>query len=146
MLSFSSSFLYTLACYLLKIIHHSLFELTPFQFGFTRCIITMIAFYFTRLHELSELISIFATEWSALHRLFWFIEEALCLSCSWKLGNFQISKEDIVVPHVYNVGCYFHICLLGFPRTFNYDVALQYHVPVLNTCTARLFIIGYIHK
>lgn len=62
------------------------------------------------------------------------------------LGNFQISKEGIVVPHVYNVGCYFHICLLGFPRTFNYDVALQYHVPVLNTRTARLFIIGYIHK
>ena len=35
-------------------------ELTPFKFGFTRCKFTIIAFYFTRLHGLSELIFIFA--------------------------------------------------------------------------------------
>ena len=35
-------------------------ELTPFKFGFTCCKFTIIAFYFTRLHGLSELIFIFA--------------------------------------------------------------------------------------
>ena len=58
-LSFRSSFIVNRSTLIVTISDY--LKITPFQFGFTRCKITMIAFYFTRLHELSELILKFAS-------------------------------------------------------------------------------------
>ena len=54
--------------------------------------------------------------------------EALCSLVDENLGNFQEKQEDgMMVLRVYRVDCYFHLLLSGFPRTFIYSVAYQFH-------------------